>query len=42
MEIIKVENIYKEGGTILFSSNKDNLFDYLVDDGKGGKEDELL
>ena len=33
----KVENIYKEGGTILFSSNKDNLFDYLVDDGKGGK-----
>ena len=32
MEIIKVENIYKEGGTILFSSNKDNLFDYLVDD----------
>ena len=37
MEIIKVENIYKEGGTILFSSNKDNLFDYLVDDGKGGK-----
>ena len=33
----KVESIYKEGGTILFSSNKDNLFDYLVDDGKGGK-----
>ena len=33
----KVENIYKEGGTILYSSNKDNLFDYLVDDGKGGK-----
>ena len=33
----KVEDIYKEGGTILFSSNKDNLFDYLVDDGKGGK-----
>lgn len=33
----KVEDIYKEGGTILYSSNKDNLFDYLVDDGKGGK-----
>ena len=33
----KVESIYKEGGTILYSSNKDNLFDYLVDDGKGGK-----
>lgn len=33
----KVEDIYKEGGTILFSSNKDNLFDYLVDDGQGGK-----
>ena len=33
----KVENIYKEGGTILYSSNKDNLFDYLVDDGQGGK-----
>ena len=32
-----VEDIYKEGGTILYSSNKDNLFDYLVDDGKGGK-----
>ena len=28
-----VEDIYKEGGTILYSSNKDNLFDYLVDDG---------
>ena len=33
----KVENIYKEGGTILFSSNKDNLFDYLVDDGRWRK-----
>ena len=33
----KVEDIYKEGGTILYSSNKDNLFDYLVDDGHGGK-----
>ncbi len=33
----RVENIYKEGGTILYSSNKDNLFDYLVDDGNGGK-----
>ena len=32
-----VEDIYKEGGTILYSSNKDNLFDYLVDDGHGGK-----
>ena len=29
--------IDKEGGTILYSSNKDNLFDYLVDDGNGGK-----
>ena len=28
----KVEDIYKEGGTILFSSNKDNLFDYLVEE----------
>lgn len=28
----KVENIYKEGGTILYSSNKDNLFDYLVEE----------
>lgn len=37
LTVDKVENIYKEGGTILFSSNKDNLFDYLVDDGKGGK-----
>lgn len=37
LTIDKVENIYKEGGTILFSSNKDNLFDYLVDDGNGGK-----
>ena len=32
-----VEDIYKEGGTILYSSNKDNLFDYLVDDCHGGK-----
>ena len=32
-----VEDIYKEGGTILYSSNKDNLFDYLVDDEHGGK-----
>ena len=37
MTVDKVENIYKEGGTILYSSNKDNLFDYLVDDGHGGK-----
>lgn len=37
LTIDTVENIYKEGGTILFSSNKDNLFDYLVDDGKGKK-----
>ena len=37
LTVDKVENIYKEGGTILYSSNKDNLFDYLVDDGKGGK-----
>lgn len=37
LTVDKVENIYKEGGTILFSSNKDNLFDYLVDDGQGGK-----
>lgn len=37
LTVDKVENIYKDGGTILFSSNKDNLFDYLVDDGKGGK-----
>ena len=37
LTVEKVENIYKEGGTILYSSNKDNLFDYLVDDGKGGK-----
>ena len=28
----KVEDIYKEGGTILYSSNKDNLFDYLVEE----------
>ncbi len=27
--------ILHKGGTILFSSNKDNLFDYLVDDGNG-------
>ncbi len=27
-----VDNIYKEGGTILYSSNKDNLFDYLVEE----------
>lgn len=27
--------ILHRGGTILFSSNKDNLFDYFVDDGKG-------
>ena len=37
LTVDKVENIYKEGGTILYSSNKDNLFDYLVDDGHGGK-----
>ncbi|MDD8048905.1 MAG: ATP-dependent 6-phosphofructokinase [Thomasclavelia sp.] len=37
LTIDKVEDIYKEGGTILYSSNKDNLFDYLVDDGHGGK-----
>ena len=37
LTIDKVEDIYKEGGTILYSSNKDNLFDYLVDDGNGGK-----
>ena len=36
-ELSGVEDIYKEGGTILYSSNKDNLFDYLVDDGHGGK-----
>lgn len=33
LTVDKVEDIYKEGGTILYSSNKDNLFDYLVDDG---------
>lgn len=33
----KVEDIYKEGGTILYSSNKDNLFDYLVEDEHGNK-----
>ena len=33
----KVEEIYKEGGSILYSSNKDNLFEYLVDDGHGHK-----
>ncbi|MFR6099963.1 MAG: ATP-dependent 6-phosphofructokinase [Longibaculum sp.] len=32
----KVEDIYKEGGTILYSSNKDNLL-IISDDGKGGK-----
>lgn len=37
LTVDKVEDIYKEGGTILYSSNKDNLFDYLVDDGNGGK-----
>lgn len=37
LTVQKVDQIYKEGGSILFSSNKDNLFDYLVDDGKGGK-----
>ncbi len=30
LTVDSVENIYKEGGTILFSSNKDNLFDYTV------------
>ena len=37
LTVDKVEDIYKEGGTIIYSSNKDNLFDYLVDDGNGGK-----
>ena len=32
-----VTGILHRGGTILYSSNKDNLFDYLVDDGHGGK-----
>lgn len=32
LTVDKVENIYKEGGTILYSSNKDNLFDYLVEE----------
>ena len=32
-----VSGILNRGGTILYSSNKDNLFDYLVDDGHGGK-----
>ena len=32
LTIDKVENIHKEGGTILYSSNKDNLFDYLVEE----------
>ena len=35
LTVDKVEDIYKEGGTILYSSNKDNLFDYLVDGGDG-------
>jgi 6-phosphofructokinase 1 len=29
------KGIFHKGGTILYSSNKDNLFDYLVDDGTG-------
>lgn len=32
LTVDKVESIYKEGGTILFSSNKDNLFDYTVEE----------
>ena len=35
-----VEDIYKEGGTILYSSNKDNLFNYMVEkNGVISKED---
>ena len=41
MTVEKVENIYKEGGTILYSSNKDNLFDYLVDDKTVFEQDPL-
>ncbi len=37
LTVDKVDSIYRQGGSILFSSNKDNLFDYLVDDGNGGK-----
>ena len=40
LTVDKVEDIYKEGGTILYSSNKDNLFDYLVDDGNGGNNNQ--
>ncbi len=37
LTVEKVDSIYKEGGSILYSSNKDNLFDYLVADENGNK-----
>ena len=40
LDINKVDNILHKGGTILWSSNKDNLFDYIVEEnGKKVKKD---
>jgi 6-phosphofructokinase 1 len=37
LNLENTSGILNKGGTILSSSNKDNLFDYLVDDGSGNK-----
>lgn len=40
LDLEAVQGILRRGGTILYSSNKDNLFDYLVEeDGKMVKKD---
>lgn len=40
LDVDTVENILHKGGTILWSSNKDNLFDYIVEEnGKKVKKD---
>lgn len=40
LDISAVDNILHKGGTILWSSNKDNLFDYVVEeDGQKVKKD---
>lgn len=36
LDLSDVDEIITKGGTILYSSNKDNLFQYPIKDGKGG------
>ena len=37
LDVEKVEEIISKGGTILYSSNKDNLFDYTYEDENGNE-----